>query len=308
MFPTENQNPGAQVSGGDDEFNQFVRQTIQEEIARAQQPAATAANQPGAVQTQQPQPIQINLNGQTFSFQNQEELNRALNNTFSAYNQQLSQLQQTQSQPRGQEVSGQDEGPKLDINQFVEKLGTDPRAAFDMVDEVRFGMKNPAQTLREAVEKVNRQEQLLAAYQFKEQFPQFPANQQNAQALYGIMQQRGLPATAEGLEAAYAIGLMRGVFQPTQPQQSQFPGQAPPQTMTGQSPYAQPQMFQQNPYGGVHPGQFNGGMNFNQNQNPYLAPPPRAPRASSDAAPNPFDAAEDLSPEQIEAVFQRLQR
>lgn len=307
MSTTQIPNPaqGAAVTGQEDDFLNFVRQTVAEQVAQAQAPGTVQQNPPAQT------PISVNLNGQTFQFSTQEDLNRALQNTFSQYNTELAKLREAQSAPtpRGGEVTGSDDAPAFDINTFVNKMTTNPVEAFDYVDEIRYGVKNPAEAVKAAIAskgKVDEINQALSVYRFRDAHPEF--NPQAAPVMQEIMKAANLTPDFAGLEAAYALGVMKGVIQPLQlqaPQQGQFPQQAPGPQFQTPNP-AGPPMFSQNPYGSQgaqfnDPRMFNGGFN-----NGIPMAPPR-PGRSEPVALNDFGAmAESMTPEQIEAVFSKF--
>src|SRR5262245_30195350 len=117
MSPTPNQNP-AQVSGNDeDAFLGFVKQTIQEEVART---AGSNPNPAAPVVPPSASPITVNVGGQAVTLNTQDELNAALQNTFGQYNAELARLREQAAAPAPtKEVTGQDE-PQFNLNTFVE--------------------------------------------------------------------------------------------------------------------------------------------------------------------------------------------
>src|SRR5262249_2637569 len=115
-----------------------------------------------------------------------------------------------------------------------------------------------------------------------------------------IIAQNNLPKSYEGLEQAYALGVMRGAIAPPPQMVQAFQQQAQQNPQWGNQ-FGQPQvppMYAQNPYG---------------SQGPYapppqgFAPPPRPGRGNSAPAENIASIAEGMTPEQIEQVFARFQ-
>lgn len=303
---TPSPTPGQQVTGNEaDEFQAFVRQAIQEEIAKGTQPGTQVQATPT------PQPISVNLNGQTFQFQNQEELNRALTNTFSAYNTELANLRNSQVADRGAEVTGTEEAPKFSMDTFVQKMQANPVEAFDYVDQIRYGFDNPVEAVKSAItarSELADLQRVMAVYQFKDAHPEYEGNPQTANTMYQIMDQAGLPFTIQGLEAAYSVGLLRGMI----PLPQQFQAQ-PRQGEFNQNPYSPQQTFNPSPYAqyagtGTDPRQFNGGFQTTGYPGQTTLAPPQSPRFAAEASPDLASLAQDMSPEQIEAVFARLQR
>jgi hypothetical protein len=267
---------------GDDELSVQLRQIVNEELARTQ----------GTPQQVAPAPIPLTVNGQTFHFNTPEELSAAVNNMTNAYNTQLAAAQQHAAAvhtPAGQEVTGADE-PAFDMTRFVETLTKDPRQAFDYVDQYRYGVKNPSEVVKNALttrSELDEIKKVLSVYQFKDNHPEFVGTPQVAAVIDQVRQAHGLGFDSTGLEAAYAIAIQRGQIPNPYAQQQQMLQQQQQQ----QNPYAQPQ--QQNPYA-------------QYGQRP-MAPPPSVPRGGYEQSPQFEQLAESMTPEQIEAVFSRLQ-
>lgn len=301
--------PNNAVTGNEDaEFQNFLRQAIQEEIQKSHQPAGADNQNFQPQQAVTPQPIALDINGQRLQFANPEELSRSIQGMVNEFNQRLSAQPQAPA-PQNNQVSGQDE-PQFDLNRFVEKMTTNPVDAFNYVDEYRFKGQNPYEKAIKAADDVETIKKSLAAYQFRDAHPEFQGNPRNASILQGIMQQAGLPQDVNGLEAAYSLAVVRGLMPPpphlsaAQPQQ---PAQQA-QDIYGQNPWGavpnQYQNFQGANFQGPDPRSFNGGANF---------APPRVPRTGvTDPVPDLSSMAEDLSADELARVinqsFSRLQR
>ena len=284
--------PGQQVAGDDDAFQQFVRDEIQKAVA----------TKPGDQQTQQQQtqatPVKLKLDGKEFTFNSEAERDSALQNFVEqqrqAQAQMQAQLQQLQTKP-GKQVSGDDDKdnePKFDFQTYVDKMAKDPLEAADYMDRARFGF-NPVKQLkklRKMEEKFEQQERLIAALQFKEAHPDYPANPQTAYVLEQIRSSMNLAFDADGLDAAYAIGVQRGLIQPVR------------QDTQETSPYADT---------------VNNAPTFGQPDNPYArAPqnnwqspqaPPRVNRQAQDTGGDIVSNFENLSLEQMEQVIRQLE-
>lgn len=299
-----NPNPGANITGQDADFEAYVRG----EVARVHAESMAAAGTPT---TPTPEPITVNLNGQQFSFNNQADLNSALQNTFGQYNLEMERLKATNAAappaPRGTEVTGQDD--PFDVKIFVDKMTSDPVAAFDYVDGFRYG-KDATKNIKGAIAStsdVSEMKQALAVYRFRDAHPEFTP--QYAPVMQQIIQSRGLPSDYNGLEAAYALGLTSGMIRPPAPQQNQQDLQmsqyGQPQHQQGQPQWNNapaPPQYNQNPYGAPQP-QF---QNPQYAQNPNFAPP--RPNRSSPIPTEDFGSmAENMTTEQIQTIMARYQ-
>lgn len=292
MFP--NQNTGSSVTGAEDDFSAFVRQAVADEFAKSQ----VQSQDPGQQQAQSQIPVV--LNGQTYNFNTPAEVSSAFQTTVSQYAAEIERLKAEKitaaSTPTGGQVSGNDE-PDFNIGKFVDFMTTDPRKAFDYVDELRYGMKNPTEAIKEAIatkDKVGQMQQALDVYRFRDNHPEFQANPQNAAIIQNVISQAALNPDYNGLEAAYAIARTRGLIQHPQDQQFQQNnsafGQQPQYQGTNWSP--QYQNAQTQP-------QFN----FQG----HGAPPPRVSRQAAAPADDFAAMAENMTPEQIEGIFARFQ-
>jgi hypothetical protein len=163
--------------------------------------------------TPTPSQIKMNIAGQERSFNSTEEASEFMNATLAAQQQAIAAAQAQVHQ--GTKVTADDQmkaptRPKADINEFANRLRDDPAAAFDYVDEMRYG-GNPVKIMQELYAKQQAQEQVLAAYQFRDDHPEFPRTPENAQALMQIVQAHNLPFTYDGLELAYSVARQRGL-------------------------------------------------------------------------------------------------
>ena len=201
----------------------------------------------------------------------------------------------------------------------------DPRQALSYgLNHLLFDGKSPdaVADIRRTFDENEKVKQSLSAYQFKDAHPEFRANPQVVAQLDKLRSDMGLPFDYNGLEAAYLMGINRGVLpnfpaqyqqelaQRTQqfmPQQQQIPPDPYAQYVPGYIPTAQgaPQT--------MDPRQFNGGMGYQppvqngrpQNNNPYTQAPPGVPRGSNTGFGGTGSRVdpEDMTPEQIEAIL-----
>jgi hypothetical protein len=297
---------GNQVSGNDDEFTAFLRSAVAEEVAKSHgQQQQQAPAQTG---------IPLTLNGQTVTFNSPEELSQAVAGLVQNLQAQQQQIVPQAPQVPQNEVAGNE--PDFDINTFVTKMTTDPRDAFNYVDQARYGVANPAEAFKEALgakKDLEEVKKVLTVYQFRDAHPEFPGGQQAGLVLQNIMNQNGLQLTPGGLEAAYALAIQNGqlpnyraqaqgqqVNQMGQPQQNPYQQQNP-----YAQPYGAPQFQGQRPFvpglpqGAADPRFYNGGANF---------APPSVPRSSGDLPADIFAQAENLNTAQIEAIFSKFQQ
>lgn len=278
MFPPQNQ-PGAQVTGNENDFEQFVRDTVAQKLeermsqSNSQTPAAS--------------PIKVTLAGQTATFANETELNSWLVDYNARMAAQIAAAQ-TQAAPKEPVVATQQPGGSVtgnesqdyNLDRFVDRLTKDrPGAALlDALNAEGVDLKAIAEAVKSQQLLVNQQSEVMAAARFKETFSDFPANPAAAQKLNALRQQLNQPFTFEGLAATYALADRMGQFSEFRQQQGQqFAGNQ-----------YQPQ-YQPNGY------------------NPVFQPAQAPPRAGrSGAAEPPADVmqmADQLSIEQLEQMF-----
>lgn len=223
---------GQHVSG--DEFDNLLRTVVQEEVAKVGQPQ-------GQAQQTQPEPLKLTIGGQEYTFENQAALSAALNQTFAGYSQQMAQLQSQiqETQTQGQHVQSDDE-PKFDMKQYIEMMEKDPIKAANYVDSHRYfngRVENPAEVIRNGLLEAQELKRVVAAYQFKDAHPEYVPTPENAQKIESVRQALNLPATFDGLEAAYATAITKGFipdpraeqFRQAQQQQLQQPQYQPQQ-------------------------------------------------------------------------------
>ena len=298
MNPTSGQN-----------FEQFVKDAIAEQLAQSGSTTGTPT----------PEPLSLNVGGQTFQYASKAELEASLNNFVGAAGQKLQEMQsaieqaQAPTAQQGSYVTGSEPTPQWDDSEFVKKMTESPQEGLKYAFNQMFfdgKSQDPVADIRESLSGTELTKRGMAAYQFKENHPEFPGGQQFANKIDEIRQNMGLPYDYNGIEAAYLVGIQRGALpnfyqaqaaaqmQAQAQQQAQYQQQGQDQ---GYNPYAQ--------QGPMNPRAFNGGFGINGNlqNNPYTAAPPGVSRTS------PFDGGtgynpEDLSIEQIEAIFNKAGR
>lgn len=193
----------------------------------------------GDEDAQKDSPISINLGGQEYTFKSREEMQATLNNAFASVAQNqaelMSQLEAATTQ-RNSQGAPQNTAPQLDRDKFVELIGKDPIAAFNYIDEVRYGPSRVAPELHNELSRLRNVESTMTAYRFTQTHPDFENNNENAAKLRAIATNLGLQMDYNGLEAAYTVGKSYGVFGQQQiqhaPQQANNT-QAPPSINRG---------------------------------------------------------------------------
>lgn len=309
------------------DFQQFVREVVQEVNSEKQVPNTV-------VPTATPQPISVNVAGQTFTYNSPQELEAALNNFTNAVSNKMGELQQQATVNRIAPTSQVAEGSFVTGNEpvwsnetFIQKMTEDPRTGLEYwLNHAVFEGKSeaPTEDIKRYLAETELTKRSIAAYQFKENHPEFPGGQQAAQIIDQVRNSLGLPYDYNGLEAAYLVAIQRQALpnyyvqaqaQAYQAQQAQIAAQAQAgQAPSNQNPFAAPQVPNNGslPGGVMDPKAFNGGfgminMNAQQQayaQNPYLNAPPSVGRnVPNNFAPN-IDP-ESLTIEQLEAIFAR---
>jgi hypothetical protein len=254
--------------------------------------------------------MNLTVQGQQYSFENPQQLEETLTTTFNQFQSRIQELEAAGATP-----AANDE-PKFDNKVFIEKMSQDPIGAMDYADQFRGKEKD--QQIETLQNEVQQQNYTMAAYQFKENHPEFMANPQGHQVLRTIMQQNGWDMTYGNLEAALALGQQRGQF-PTraefnnyvaQQQQAQQAQQQQAQ-VPDLTPFAQPPQQQQVPPQPNQYPQVPAGAVQNPLQAQFSAPAPPPPQVGGPAAPgvipaNFVEQAENMTPDQLQAAIQSM--
>lgn len=296
MLPTTGNNDAS-----NQDFEQYLRETVQNVIKETQQA------QPGAQQTVQATPLELNIGGQTFNYKDKAELEAALNTFVQKTSQTVAELQQKAStvpqnvDPNAERFVTGDDEPQWDDSQFVKLMTDSPKSGFEYAfNQLFFGgaSENPVEDIKRTFQDMEATKRTIAAYQFKENHPEFPGGADFANKIDTIRQEMGLPYDYNGLEAAYLVGMQRQqlpnfyTMQQQQLAQQQTQQQNQNQTGYGYTGY-NPQQQQQ----------WQGG--FGQTNNPYLQAPPGLTR-NSGTNQAPQTNFEDMSLEQLEQVIARI--
>jgi hypothetical protein len=277
--------PGVELTGVESQdLERLVTAAVQEQLKR-QQLQQNSNNAPVVVP--QSQPIEFEFLGQKFTAQNQAELNQIMRAVQDNIRNAVNALQvqasynsgqnNTQNSPTG---GTEDKKNTFSKEQFAELVGNDPIKGIDyLLSHMLFDGKveNAAQTLKEKLqqaETITTIKEQLAAYQFREMVPDFPASPQNFMILDQIRQRLGLPSTeSQSWLASYAMATQLGAIRPNN---------APPV----------------NPGNQVIPG--------TPGSSPVI-PPALGRSGHTSPAPNILEQAEQLPTEQLEAIIRKLQ-
>jgi len=292
------------------DFDGYVQELVANQLAKNQQ------QQQVALPPEQ-QPISINIAGQQFTYKNKAEMEQALNQFATTVGSTFNELQakataQATAVPDNQGSYVRGDEPAWDDNQFIEKMTKSPREGLSywLNAEVFDGKsEDPVADLKRSLTETELTKRSIAAYQFKENHPEFPGGGPAAQVIDNLRQQLNLPYDYNGLEASYLVAMQRGLlpnFYAQQAQQQQAAQAAQGQDQ-GQYQPQQQQFNIQRPTQTMSPQQFNGGMGLQRGmaQNPYLQAPPSPGRNN----PNQFGAINDpenLSLQQLENVLQDI--
>lgn len=187
-----------------------------------------------------PTPIDIEVAGQKFSFENREQLSNGVAALANKYQQDMAakdaeiaalaarqQAPQTQNQPIPEQ---------FDKAKFADMLVASPVDGMDYA--MRFTKTHQDLEQSKAVAlNYARQVEVYKFYDNNPDYPQGAARVNADRVVAGIVTQLNLPPTAQGFELAYSLAARKGLVQPNVPQQ------APPEYQQQMSQY-QPQQNQ----------------------------------------------------------------
>lgn len=158
--------------------------------------------------------IPFTLAGQNYEFSSMEELQNAINGTFSSVATNQAELMRQLEDLKNAPNTGpsDDKTPKFDNAKFADLVQKDPIAAFNYVDEIRYGADRVPEAVKQQGAQLTHLQQQLTAYQFLNAHQEFQNTDDNARMLYGIMNNLGLGMDLQGFESAYRVGLANGLF------------------------------------------------------------------------------------------------
>lgn len=272
---------------------QTLEEIIQDSIQKFQaEEAQKAANQAGGgtgVQPQTappagPEPIKLNIDNQELTFSTAADAAKYFSQRDERLRAQaqaaISEAQTKAAQAANQPPPTPDTKALDDFRrQFADRLVENPADATNYALSTALGVQDAAGTIRALVGEVLNLRQEGVANAFMARHDEYIVNKDNAAALTGLLEQRGLPFTVENLELAYSYAKEHELVKIKEKDESQ-----------------QTQQFQ--------PQQTQPSYNWN------TAPPPRAPQnaaAQTLNGPNlDFDTLEQLPTSQLEKLVQRL--
>jgi hypothetical protein len=281
------------------DFESYVKDVATKVIKESTPPGTGTPGAPAV----QAGPIQLNIAGQPFSYNSKEELEQSLNAFMQKTGQTLQELQaqaaaaKIQAPPEANVVTG-DDSPVWNDQEFIDKMTQSPREGLSYAfNQLIFDGKSQDafEDMKRSLHETELTKRSIAAYQFKENHPEFPGGQEAAQRIDNIRDQMGLPYDYNGLEAAYLIGIQRGAL----PNFYQLKAQ---QEAAQQQAIAQAQAQQM---GGNDPRQFMPGY---RGDNPYLQAPPMLGRQGYSTQYQPSVDYDAMPLEQLEQVVQQVQR
>lgn len=291
------------------DINELIRQSVTEVLAET---GATA--DPTATNTVPPAggPITVNIQGQPVTFRDQADLEAQLNATAAAIRQQAAAPAPVAApEPSGSRVKDDDGGTAFSHEEYIRLMNKNPVEAQNYVlNHTLFDGKadNAAEVLRETMRQAAQANRQLAAFQFRAAHSEIPVdNPQVGGTIEQIRQNLGLPFDTQGLEAAYAYAVQKGVL----PDFRQLAAAQYAQQQAHNAAGA-PQQPQQQTWGGQNlypqlPGQPQYNTPAPVPQNPYLSAPPVAGRSQQITTPVTVDDLDNMSSEQLAALLNKLQ-
>lgn len=188
---------------GQPSLEDLVKQQYEENQRKAAEASGQAPAIPAASANEG---FKMNVGGQEYNFKSVEEMQNFVASTIQTAQQTVAQVQAALP---GSRMTADDaakrEVPKPDLKEFARRLDENPADAFNYIDKFRFGTENVPQLIQSMAQQQMAMSQTLAAYQFRDQHPEFDRTPENADALTKVMQGYNLPLTVDGLEMAYAV-------------------------------------------------------------------------------------------------------
>lgn len=177
------------------------------------------------------QQFSVTMNGKTYSFATQEQLDNFVNESFNNYGQamQAARTQEAYLQAQQQQRQQQQAQPEIkpDVAKFADKLLENPGEAIEYAWGAKLGVERPSEVLKGMAaqlmvqqRELSEMKQELVARQWVENNDDYNPSPENAQKLMGLLQQMNLPISYANLDAAYSYGIRSGVFQDAPAQQT----------------------------------------------------------------------------------------
>lgn len=250
--------------------------------------SVTTQQNPNQPQQPQTQPLAINVDGQSHTFNSAEDATRFFSQRDERIKAQTqaaiseAQAQAAAIAAQSQQQQQPEKKPVIDKRQYADYLVEDPAQATMYALSGALGVQDAGQLLKGMVGEILTLRQEMVAETFKARHPEYQITQENADALTNILQQNQLGFTSQNLELAYSHGLRNGIIK-VEEEQKQEQAQA-----------------QANPY--------------RMSQNWQTAPPPQPRQATS---PQNFGGAQpianlaaldELPTDQIQGLIEKLSR
>lgn len=222
--------PGLQVTGDD---SQDLALIIQSAIQNAHKQSVPAQQQLQQQTQQEPTPseLKVSVFGEERSFKTLDELGKAIEQGYqNVYQQAFQQAQaagkSTSEAAAAGATAAAGGAAGFDREQFAKLLETDTLKGLEYaLGHLFFGGKvteGVGQMVGSRLQDVATQKQILAAYQFREMFPNLQIEQGTLQKLDQLRQHLGMPQDdPRSWEAAYSVGVMRGILPPPKQEQQQ---------------------------------------------------------------------------------------
>lgn len=160
-----------------------------------------------------PDPITLDIGGQKYTFKDQEELNANISSAFKNLTEQNATLMAQLEEQVRQQTQNQDstDSPKVDYDKFASLIQKDPTAAFDYIDEIRYGPNKVPPAVSTLAEQLQQTQRQLDVYAFLNNHPEYQNTDKNAAALKSVMDNLSLNPDLRGLEVAYRTAKAYGI-------------------------------------------------------------------------------------------------
>jgi len=227
MAANANVLPGQQITGNE---GQDLETLIRQEVEKMYAANKTQLQTQQADLTEKPSevPIKLKVFGQDFTFNDSQSASQAVEQALAQVRDEVSrQTSQLTAPGTGTPgTTGTKENP-FDKEKFATMVGEDPLKGLDYaLSHLLFNGQtdSAADVLRGQLGASAQQRQNSAKQQFRERYPSFIPTNQTVHALDQIRQNLGLSDdSVDSWEAAYALGVARGIFQVPTPQPNNHP-------------------------------------------------------------------------------------
>lgn len=218
--PVKNQ--GTEITGNDaQDLEVLVRKAVEEAYAKTNKPESII-NDPA----HKPEPIKVKIFGDEVSFDNPEAMAKAVETAILRTREStLAEAAAARGQEQQQQQVPGTTKNSFDKDKFAELIADDTLKGLNYaLSHLMFNgqVEDAAGAIRSRFNDLDTQKQVLAAYQFREMFPQFQADPVTINKLDQIRQGLNLPPdNPQSWEAALALGVVRGILPDPRVQQQQ---------------------------------------------------------------------------------------